>query len=168
MELEVVSRGHKYYCGIPVVIRTSWTQENPGRKFKAFVAEKHRLATDLKLVLAKLDCTDNMKRRLSKELDNMERKQNEVAARQQALEKEQIEATCLALVALAETAAEVKTRDAAVVAVAFLFLVLAEPVFVADEGPDKVADVVVADLDLVNGLIAVVVDAGVAAGVRAG
>ncbi|XP_021752508.1 uncharacterized protein At4g04775-like [Chenopodium quinoa] len=62
------------------------------------IAEKHRLATDLRLVQAKLECTENLKRSLSQQLDNIEKKkwkQNEFIARQQNEQISVVVAACI-------------------------------------------------------------------------
>lgn len=99
--------GMKCGCGFPAARRTSWTHENPGRKFVAckffnhetghrgcntfewvdddildwqrdvtnvLVAEKHRLATDLSIIKARLACNEHEKARLSSELQKLKKK----------------------------------------------------------------------------------------------
>ncbi|KAL2895356.1 hypothetical protein RDABS01_011265 [Bienertia sinuspersici] len=108
----------KCRCGIPCATRTSWTHENPGRKFVAckffnhetgqrgcntfywvdeeqtywqrdvinvLVAEKHRVATDLSIVKARFTCLEHEKKRLTEELDKIERKP--LRAREAVMEK---------------------------------------------------------------------------------
>ncbi|XP_010687512.1 uncharacterized protein LOC104901620 [Beta vulgaris subsp. vulgaris] len=95
------------HCGLRVAKRTSWTLENPGRKFLAckfynhetgqrgcdkfewideecldwqrditnvLLAEKHRLATDLNILKARLCLFENEKKRVKAELEKMKKK----------------------------------------------------------------------------------------------
>ncbi|KMT11853.1 hypothetical protein BVRB_5g105490 [Beta vulgaris subsp. vulgaris] len=90
-------------CGFPRATRTSWTHDNPGRKFKAhetrhrgcntfdwvdveeptnwqrdainmLVAEKHRVATDNHILKSRLVCVEHQKNRLEPELQNINMK----------------------------------------------------------------------------------------------
>uniref|UniRef100_A0A803N658 Uncharacterized protein n=1 Tax=Chenopodium quinoa TaxID=63459 RepID=A0A803N658_CHEQI len=66
-------------CGFPVARRTSWTHENPQRKFVACKffnhetgqREKHWLSTDLSILKTRLACTEHEKGRLASELHMM-------------------------------------------------------------------------------------------------
>ncbi|KAL2926022.1 hypothetical protein RDABS01_023322, partial [Bienertia sinuspersici] len=96
----------KCLCGIPCATRTSWTHENPEERqrgcnifywvdeeqtdwqrdvINVLVAEKHRVATDLSIVKARFTCLEHEKKRLTEELDKIERKP--LRAREAVMEK---------------------------------------------------------------------------------